>query len=53
MNRKKYAAVKSEELGEPLESPRYQEFKRIPGPNGDDISQNSQQQGDRTCRDHL
>ena len=31
------------ELGEVLESPQHQEFERLPGPNGDDICQNSQQ----------
>ena len=29
----------------PLESPRYQGCERLPGPSGDDISLNVQQQG--------
>jgi hypothetical protein len=33
---------------EPLEKPRDLECERLPGLNGDDISRNAQQWGDRT-----
>jgi hypothetical protein len=39
-NTYKYAAVWEAE--EPLESPKYQGCDRLPGPNGDDLSQNAQ-----------
>jgi hypothetical protein len=39
--------------GGQLESPRHQGSERFPGLNGDDISQNTQQRGDRNCRNHL
>jgi hypothetical protein len=39
--------------GYPSESPRCQESKRLPGPNGNNISWNTQQRGERTCRDHI
>ena len=42
----------SREGGE-LESPRHQGCEGLPGPNGEDISQNTQERGDRTWRDHL
>lgn len=37
-----------EGIGEPLESPRLQVYERVSGPSEDDISQNTQQHGDRT-----
>ena len=33
---------------DPLESPRYQGCEKLPGPSGDDLSQNAQQWGDGT-----
>jgi hypothetical protein len=39
--------------GEPLEIPRHQGTKRFLGPNGYNIDENTQQQVDRTWRDHL
>lgn len=41
------------ELGWPPESPRCQDSKRLPGPNRDDISSNTQQKGERIYRDHM
>jgi hypothetical protein len=34
-------------------SPGYQESKRLPGPNRNEISWNAQQKGVRICRDHI
>jgi hypothetical protein len=39
------------ELGVATRKSRYQEPKSYPGPNSEDISQNSHQWGDRTCSD--
>jgi hypothetical protein len=49
----KYAAVGIRGQSEPLESPRDLGYGRLPGLNGYDISQNAQQWGDGTGRDHL
>jgi hypothetical protein len=39
--------------GYPLENPRCQELKRSPEHNSDDISQNTQQKGDRICTEYI
>jgi hypothetical protein len=43
--------VKGEGL--PLENPRYQGSKIFPGPKRDDTNLNTQQRGQKTCRDHI
>ena len=48
LNESKYAKVGARGLGEPLESPRDLGCERLPGLNGDDLSQNAQQWGDGT-----
>jgi hypothetical protein len=35
------------------EMPRRQGSERLPGPNGDDFSQNKQEMGDKNYRDHI
>jgi hypothetical protein len=50
-----YVAVEGREFSwrEPLKSSVIQGSNRLPGPNRDDISQNTQQSRDRTCRGYL
>ena len=52
-NEWKYAAVGVMEYGEPLESPRDLGCERLPGFNGDDLSQNAQQWGGEMWKYHL
>lgn len=53
VNEWKYATAGITRCGEPLESPRNLRFERLPGLNEDDLSQNVQQRGDETRRDHV